>query len=89
MCGSVRYRDAETSLPATCRAVSTELHRTSIPVITQPPFSPGLAPSDFWLFPILKMVKGARFATTEDIKSNATTELRKTPKEAFCRCFQQ
>jgi hypothetical protein len=34
MCGLVRYRDAETTLPATCRAVSSELHRTSIPVIT-------------------------------------------------------
>ena len=42
MCGLVRYRDTETTLPATC-AVSTELHRTSIPVITQPPYSPDLA----------------------------------------------
>jgi hypothetical protein len=27
--------------------------------------------------------------TMEDIKSNATTELRKIPKEAFHWCFQQ
>jgi hypothetical protein len=27
-------------------------------------------------------LKGARFATVEDIKSNATVELRKIPKEA-------
>jgi hypothetical protein len=26
MCGSVRYRDAETTVPATCRAASSELH---------------------------------------------------------------
>ena len=26
MCGSMRYSDAETTLPATCRAVSSELH---------------------------------------------------------------
>jgi hypothetical protein len=25
----------------------------------------------------------------EDIKSNAMAELRKIPKEAFCRCLQQ
>ena len=50
----------------------------SIPVITQPPYSPDLAPSDFWLFPTLKMdLKGTRFATMEDIKSNATAELLK------------
>jgi hypothetical protein len=33
--------------------------------------------------------KGTRFATMEDIKSNATAKLRKIPKEAFHRCFQQ
>ena len=89
MCGSVRYRDADTTLPATCNAVSSELHRASIPVNTQPPYSPDLASSDFWLFPTLEMgLKGTRFATVEDIKSNATTELRKIPKEAFCWCLQ-
>ena len=62
----------------------------SIPVITQSPYSPDLAPSDFWLFPTQKMgLKGKRFATMEDIKSNATAELRRIPKEAFHRCFQQ
>jgi len=86
----VRYRDADTTLPAICRVFSSELHRASIPVITQPPYSPDLALSDFWLFPALKMgLKGTRFATMEDIKSNATAELRKIPKEAFCRRFQQ
>jgi hypothetical protein len=90
MCGSVHYRDAEITLPAICHAVSSELHRASIPVNIQPPYSPDLAPSDFWLFPTLKMgLKGTRFATMEDIKSNATTELQKNPKEAFHRCFQQ
>jgi hypothetical protein len=34
-------------------------------------------------------LKGTRFATTEDIKTNATAELRKIPKEAFRWCFQQ
>ena len=29
MCGSVRYRGAETTLPATCRAISSELHRAT------------------------------------------------------------
>ena len=67
-----------------------ELHRASIAVITQPPYSPDLVPSHFWLFPTLKMGhKGTRFATMEDIKSNTTAELRKIPKEAFRRCFQQ
>ena len=66
------------------------LAEESILVIIQPPCSPDLAPSDFWLFPTLKMgLKGTRFATMEDIKSNETTELRKIPKEAFRRGLQQ
>jgi histone-lysine N-methyltransferase SETMAR len=62
----------------------------SIPVITQPPYSPDLAPSDFWLFRTLKMgLKGTRFTTMEDIKSNATANLRKIRKDVFRWCFQQ
>jgi hypothetical protein len=54
------------------------LAEKSIPVITQPPYSPDLPLSDFWLLPTLKMgLKGTRFATIEDIKSNATAELQK------------
>jgi hypothetical protein len=61
-----------------------------IPIIHQTPYSPHLAPSDFRLFPTLKMGrKGMRLATVEDIKSKATAELRKIRKEAFRRCFQQ
>jgi hypothetical protein len=84
------HHDAEISLLAICRAFSSSLHRASIPVITQPPYSSDLASSDFWLFPTLKMsLKGTRFATMEDIKSNVKAELQKIPKEAFFWCFQQ
>ena len=38
------------------------LAEKSIPALTQPPYSPDLAPSDFWLFPTLKRgLKGTRF----------------------------
>jgi hypothetical protein len=50
----------------------------NISVIIQPPYSPDLAKSDFWLSPTLKMgLKGTRFAAMEDIKSNDG----RTPKE--------
>jgi hypothetical protein len=66
------------------------LTEKNIPVITQPPYSLDLAPSDFWLFPTLKMdLKWACFAMMEDIKSNVMAKLRKIPTEAFCWCFQQ
>jgi hypothetical protein len=77
--------------PSRTSLVVQQLHaEKNIPVITQPPYSPGLTPSDFWLFPTLKMSpKGMRFTTMEDIKPNAMAELRKIPKEAFGWCFQQ
>jgi hypothetical protein len=47
-----------------------------VPVITQPPNSPDLVPSDCWLFPALRIrLKGTRLATMEDIKWNETAEL--------------
>ena len=55
------------------------LAKKSILVITQPLYPPDLAPSDFWLFPTLKL----------GLKSNVMAELQKNPKEAFHRCFQQ
>jgi hypothetical protein len=61
--------------------------KKNIPVITQPPYSLDLTPSDFLLFPTLKM--DLNFATMEDIKSNATAELQDTPKEAFRRRFKK
>ena len=74
----------------TSLVVKQLLAEKSIPAITQPPYSPDLAPSDFWLFPTLKMgLRGTHFATMEDIKSNSTAKLRRIPKEAFHRCFQQ
>jgi hypothetical protein len=68
------------------------LGKKSIPVITQPLYSPDLTPSEFWMFPTLKMgLKGTRFATMnmEDIKSNVMAELQKIPNETIRWCFQQ
>jgi hypothetical protein len=56
------------------------LAEENVPVITQPPYSPDLAPRDFRLLPTLKMgLEGTRFANMEDIKWNATAELGKIP----------
>jgi transposase len=58
------------------------LAEKNILVITQPPYSPDLAPSDFLLFPALKMdLNGTRSSIIEDIKSNGTAELRKIPNK--------
>jgi transposase len=72
------------------RAVFFFLAKHSIPVIQQPPYSPDLAPCDFWLFPQLKMVlKGKRFNGIETIHANTTKHLENIPKNSYKKMFQQ
>jgi hypothetical protein len=62
------------------------LAKHNIPLVRQAPCSPDMAPSDFWLFPKLKMqLKGTRFKSKED----ATAQLDMIPQEAFQKCSQQ
>jgi len=55
-----------------------------------PPYSPDLAPCDFWLFPKLKnALKGQRFADLSDIQRNERTLLWGIPENDFQGCFRQ
>lgn len=66
------------------------LAKHTIPVVRQAPYSPDMAPCDFWLFPKLKMpLKGTRFESREVIMQNATEQLRTIPQNEFQRCFGQ
>ncbi|KAJ4435632.1 hypothetical protein ANN_18248, partial [Periplaneta americana] len=66
--------------------IHTFLAKYGITTVRQTPYSPDLAPCDFWLFPKLKTpLKGSRFESREDIMRNATTELNTIPKEDFQR----
>ena len=68
MCGSVRSHRA-----THCLLCINSSPRKAF-VMTQPTHSPDLAPSDFWLFPSLKMdLKGPGFATMEDIECDDRT----------------
>ena len=61
-----------------------------MPLIRQAPYSPDLAPCDFWLFPKLKTtLKGRRFQSREDIMKKATEELQSIPGEEFMKCFEK
>jgi transposase len=52
--------------------MSQLLAEKGISAVNHPPYSPDLAPDDFWLFPKLKsFLKGKRFSDIEDIKSSA------------------
>jgi histone-lysine N-methyltransferase SETMAR len=61
--------------------------KKSITKMDHPPYSPDLAPCNFWLFPKLKnALKGQRFADIPDIQCNMTL-LRGILENDFQDCF--
>ena len=55
----------------------------------QPPYSPDMAPCDFFLFPKIKRtLKGCRFTAIDDIKSALLKELKAILKIEFEKCFE-
>ena len=58
--------------------------------VSQPPYSPDMAPCDFWLFPHLKKpLKGTRFESREAIMEKTTADLLAIPKIEFKNCFHK
>ncbi|EGI63610.1 Mariner Mos1 transposase, partial [Acromyrmex echinatior] len=69
--------------------VANYLARSNTPVVPQPPYSPDLAPCDFFLFPRLKReLKGKHWESVENIQKHVTMFLRDIPVEEFQRAFQ-
>ena len=53
------------------------LAKNSSNIIEQPPYSPDMAPADFFLFPKLKLkLRSTRFQSVEDIKKNLRREVK-------------
>jgi len=54
------------------------------------PYSPGLSPCDFFLFPWLKNhLKGRHFGTLDNMQKSVTDELKGIRAEAFQHCYEQ
>jgi len=66
------------------------LAKNSITKMDHPPYSPDLAPCNFWLFPKLKNgTKGQRFLDLSDIQRKVKTLLRGILENDFQDCFWQ
>jgi histone-lysine N-methyltransferase SETMAR len=64
-------------------SVKQFLTQKSITEMQHPPYSPDLAPNNFWLFTKIKCaLRGRRLQDTEDIykKKNVTTALKAVPQ---------
>ena len=65
------------------------LAKNNTVTMPQPPYSPDMAPRDFFLFPKIKRtLKGRRFTAIDDIKSASLKELKAIPKIEFEKCFE-
>ncbi|GBN93722.1 hypothetical protein AVEN_166952-1 [Araneus ventricosus] len=61
--------------------VKKYLARHSVTTLEHPPYSPDLAPADFYPFPRLKMkLKGHRFVDSDEVIENATKQLKDLSK---------
>ena len=62
------------------------LTKMGIKTLPQPPYSPDLAPCDFWLFPKLR---GCRYETIEEMKEAVTKVIDALTQEDFHEAFQK
>jgi transposase len=60
------------------------LAKSNVTILEHPPYSSDLAPSDFYLFPLLKLaLKGRCICDTADIIMTATEDLKKLTQNDF------
>jgi len=70
--------------------VQQYLAKRKVVCLDHPPYSPDLAPPDYFLFPKLKMpMKGHHYSSIEAIQEEVTRVLRSIPEEDFSRAFQR
>ena len=62
------------------------LTKIGIKTVSQLPYSPDLAPCDFWLFPKLT---GCRYETIEEMKAAVTKVIDTLTQEDFDEAFQK
>ena len=79
--GSVTFPPVHNSI-----LVTDYLSKMGIKTVPQPPYSPDLAPWDFWLFPKLR---GCRYETIEEMKEATTKVIVTVTQEDFDGAFQK
>uniref|UniRef100_A0A7I5E7X7 Transposase n=1 Tax=Haemonchus contortus TaxID=6289 RepID=A0A7I5E7X7_HAECO len=77
------YFHHDNARPHTAKATQAELEKYDWVVIPQAPYSPDLAPSDYWLFSHLqRSLNGKKFETKDEVE-NALDEFFKSQPPSF------
>ena len=70
--------------------VTDYLTKMGIKIARHPPYSPDLAPCDFWLFPKFKeKLRGCRYEIIEEMKEAVTKAIDTLTQEDFNGAFQK
>ncbi|KAK7575531.1 hypothetical protein V9T40_011817 [Parthenolecanium corni] len=76
--------------PHTAQATQNQLKKFGWSIMTHPPYSPDLAPSDFHLFPALKRhLGGRRFTSDEEVKIAVRNFFKSCTKEWFAQGIER
>ena len=76
--------------PHTAKVVGEFLHRNNIDVLPHPPYSPDLAPCDFWLFSHLKKpLRGRQFSSVNELMHASNEVLRNISKDGLLFVFEK
>ena len=71
-------------------SIKTFLTKHTITMLELSPYSPDLAPCDFFLFPKIKSaLKGSRFESVDAVKAKAAEFMNKLPEDDLQHSFQQ
>lgn len=66
------------------------LATANVELLGHPPYSPDLAPCDFYLFPKIKeKLRGKRFMDAEEAVAAFQKAVEETPKDEWAKCFSQ
>ena len=83
---SVAFPAGQCPSPQLNRLVTDYLTKMCIKTVPQPPYSPDLAPCDFWLFP---KHRSCRYETIEEMKEAVTKVIDTLTQEDFHGAFQK
>ena len=72
--------------PGQCTSLPDYLTKMGIKTLPHPPYSPDLAPCDFWLFPKLR---GCHYKTIEEMKEAVIKVIDMLTQEDFHGAFQK
>ena len=89
ICGTKNLKfHHDNARPHVHQAVLTYLNEQDITIMDHPPYSPDLAPSDFWLFDYIKQ-RLDDHKKAESVVRQITAIVRSMPKEEYLKTFEK